>query len=396
MNTEKVPVDTQKHITDTPEISVILPCLNEEKGLPFCIDEILETKEENDLHLEIIIVDNGSTDNSLKIAQSYSEMFPFIHSVQEAQPGYGSAYLKGFKECSGVYVFIADADGTYSFKDIPRFIAELRNGADLVVGDRQVSKLDTGIMPWHHKYIGNPMLSFLVIFFFKINLHDIHCGVRAIKKESFNTLKLYTRGMEFATEMIIKSARKGLALREIPIVYRSRLGRSKLESFVDGWRNLRFTLLYSPLLLFLLPGIVIGGLGVVSMLWLYFFNVKIFSIQLYVHPLFYSSLAILLGYQLIIFAGFSKIYSITHLGDSDKTLEKLFAYLNIEKGILFGILLFGSGALIFGSILYSWISSGLGALNEIKNSIVALTLLVIGIQTIFSSFMFSIVGIKEE
>lgn len=379
-----------------PDISVILPCLNEEHGLPFCIAEIISTKEQYGLDLEILIVDNGSTDKSLQIAKDFTRRYPFIKSIEEEHLGYGSAYLRGFRESKGEYVFIADADGTYPFTDIPRFIHELKHGADLVVGDRQVSKLDKGIMPWHHKYIGNPILSFLVIAFFRINLHDIHCGVRAIKKSSFDSLRLYTRGMEFATEMIIKSARKGFIIKELPIEYRARLGRSKLESFVDGWRNLRFTLLYSPLLLFLLPGLLIGGIGVVSMAWLYFFNVKIFSIQLYVHPLFYSSLAILLGYQLVLFAAFSKIYSITHLSDSDRTIEKLFAYLNIERGVICGLLLFVAGAFIFGSIIYSWVRSGMGELNEIKNSIVALTLLVVGIQTIFSSFMLSIVGIKEE
>lgn len=379
-----------------PHISVILPCLNEEQALPFCVDEILDVKHTHNLDLEIIVVDNGSTDRSVEIVRCFSKKYNFIKSIAEEHRGYGSAYLRGFRESTGEYVFIADTDGTYSFRDIPRFINELEHGADLVVGNRQVSKLERGIMPWHHKYIGNPILSFLVIFFFKINVHDIHCGVRAIRKTSFDSLKLYTRGMEFATEMIIKSARRGLVIKELPVEYRVRIGKSKLESFVDGWRNLRFTLLYSPLLLFLLPGLIIGSIGVISMVWLYFFNVKIFSIQLYVHPLFYSSLAILLGYQLILFAGFSKVYSITHLGDSDTTIEKLFQYLNIERGIIFGTILFITGSFIFGFILYSWISSGMGALNQVKNSIVALTFLVVGIQTIFSSFMFSIVGIKEE
>ena len=236
------------------KISVILPCLNEEKGLPFCIDEILDVKKRHSLDIEVIIVNNNSTDRTVAIAEEYSQKFPEVVKLyHEEHPGYGSAYLKGFKESTGEHIFMADADGTYCFNDIPKFIQSLKDGSDLVMGDRQVRTLKNGIMPWHHKYIGNPLLSFLVIFFFKVNLHDIHCGVRAIKKSSFNSLKLYTRGMEFATEMIIKAARRGLTIHEIPVTYRARLGESKLESFSDGWRSLRFTLLYSPLLLFLLP-----------------------------------------------------------------------------------------------------------------------------------------------
>jgi glycosyltransferase involved in cell wall biosynthesis len=379
-----------------PEISIILPCLNEEQALPHCIDEIEHIIERYSLDAEIIIVDNGSTDKSIAVVAERIEKNSNIRLIAEPSTGYGSAYLAGFSHTTGTYIFMADADGTYNFKDIPLFIRKLKEGADLVVGNRSTEKIKKGVMPWHHKYIGNPFLSFLVKKFFNVKINDIHCGVRAITRHGFDSIKLYTRGMEFASEMIIKAARRNLKIEEVPVQYKPRIGESKLRPFIDGWRHLRFILLYSPLLLFMLPGLVLFGAGIISMTVLYFFQIKIFNIQLYIHPLFYASLATILGYQLMIFAGFSKTYAVTHLGDNNTTITNLFKYINIERGALAGITMLLVGVFIYLYILTTWIHSGMGQLNQIKNSIVALTLLVLGIQTFFSSFMFSIIGIKER
>lgn len=382
--------------TSTPEISILLPCLNEELALPHCIDEIESVIKRYNLDAEIIIIDNGSTDKSKEIATARAATNKNINLISEANTGYGSAYLSGFSKASGLYIFMADTDGTYDFKDIPLFVRKLKEGADLVIGNRFTKKIEKGVMPWHHRYIGNPFLSFLVKKLFHVKINDIHCGVRAIKREKLDEIKLYTRGMEFASEMIIQASRKNLKIIEIPVHYRARIGESKLRSFIDGWRHLRFILLYSPLLLFMLPGLVLFSLGIISMISLYFFQIELFNIRLYIHPFFYSSLAIILGYQLMVFAGFSKIYAVTHLGDNNNTIINSFKYLNIEKGLIAGLTLLAIGGFIYLYIFVDWINSDTGQFDQIRNSIVALTLLIVGIQTFFSSFMFSIIGIKER
>lgn len=388
------------------DITIILPCLNEERALPHCLDEIEKTVILHNLDAEVLIIDNGSTDRSVSIVQERINLYrgknpqlwkgPQIRLLHEGNTGYGSAYQKGFEHAKGTYIFMADSDGTYEFKDIPLFIDTLKSGADLVVGNRFAKIIEKESMPWLHKYIGNPFLSFLVKTFFNVKIHDIHSGIRAITKEAHGKMTLYTRGMEFASEMIIKAARNKLIIREIPVTYRPRIGESKLRSFIDGWRHLRFILLYSPLLLFMLPGLILFTVGFISLLLLYFFQIKIFAIQLYIHPMFYSSLATILGYQLISFAAFSKVYAITHLGDTDEKINRLFKYINLERATLVGILITLVGLSIYAYIFATWIKSNLGDLNQIKNSIVALTCVVIGIQTFFSAFMFSIIGIKER
>ena len=378
------------------ELSIILPCLNEEKSLGKCLEEIERIIEKQAINAEIIIVDNKSEDKTKSIAEEYSNRFLNLKIIEEKTRGYGSACLAGLRKATGQHLFIADADGTYNFSDIPNFIEKLNSGSDLVVGNRFSGETKNFPMPWLHKYIGNPFLSFLVKWFFKVKINDIHCGARAISKTAFEKIILYTSGMEFASEMIIKSAKANLKIAEIPVGYNERIGDSKLRSFRDGWRHLRFILLYSPLFLFLTPGVFLFSIGMILMITFYFIQPKIFGIQFYYHPMFLFAVMIMTGYQLIFFAGFAKIYAITHLGDNDKIIESLFKKITIEKAALIG-----SGLIIFGSIVYiliflKWISSGFSSLDEIKNSIIALTILVLGVQTFFSSFVLSILGIKEK
>jgi glycosyltransferase involved in cell wall biosynthesis len=342
------------------------------------------------------VVDNNSNDRSVEIIKNKQNTFPELILVQENREGYGLAYLKGFSVATGSYIFMADADNSYDFLEINKFIASLKSGSDLVVGNRFAGKMVREAMPWLHRYLGNPFLSFLVKLLFKVKINDIHCGARAISKEALAKITLYTGGMEFASEMIIKASRQRLAISEVPISYRPRLGYSKLHSLTDGWRHLRFILLYSPLFLFLLPGLILFFSGLIATLIFYFFSPKIFGIQLYVHPLFFFSVMIILGYQLIIFSGFSKIYAITHLGDSHSLLESFFKRLTIEKAGFLGIAMALTGVIIYGNIFFNWVDSGFSSLNEIKNSIIALTCSILGVQTFFSAFMLSILGIKEK
>ncbi|KKP89321.1 hypothetical protein A2456_01980 [Candidatus Nomurabacteria bacterium RIFOXYC2_FULL_36_19] len=378
------------------EISIILPCLDEEKSIAKCLNEIKENIERYSLNAEIIVVDNNSEDKTKDIANSFINNISNLKIITEKTRGYGSACLAGLYSAKGKYFFIADSDGTYDFSEIPRFLEKLREGNDLVVGNRFSGKIKDDSMSWHHRYIGNPFLSFLVKWFFKVKINDIHCGARAISKKAFEKITLYTSGMEFASEMIIKSAKIDLKITEIPIEYSKRIGDSKLNSFKDGWRHLRFILLYSPLYLFLAPGIFFSLFGVIFITIFYFTQPKIFELQFYIHPMFLFSTMIILGYQLIIFSGFAKIYAITHLGDNDETIQLLFKKITLEKAGLLGLIVATIGISIYIFILIKWISSDFNSLNETKNSIIALTLLVIGIQTFFSAFMFSILGIKEK
>ncbi len=378
-------------IDKNPEISIILPCLNEEQALGFCLEKIKEVIKKNNLKAEIIVIDNGSTDRSCKIAKRKK-----VKVVYEPERGYGSACLRGFKAAKGKYLFLSDSDGSYDFNEIPRFIRELKGGSDFVIGDRFKGKIEKGAMSWFHKYIGNPMLSGILRLFFKTKINDVHCGMRAITKKALSKLDLRAAGMEFASEMIIQTVKNHLKIKEMPINYYKREGTSKLKSFRDGWKHLRFMLLYSPLFLFFIPGIILFLIGLISLAWLYFGSLKIFGIQLQYHPMFLSALLIIIGYQLIIFALFAKTYAINHLGEKSSSFSNIYKYITIEKAGIGGIILILLGLIIFGLIFFNWIRANFGVLEEIKNSIIALTLIIFGIQTIFSSFMLSILGIKKK
>lgn len=381
---------------DYDKVTIILPCLNEEAAISGCLIEIKKIIFNYKLNAEIIAVDNGSNDRTLDILQQSRKDLPELIIIEEKKRGYGFAYLAGLAKASGVYIFMADADGSYSFSEIPRFINKLKEGYDLVVGNRFSGSMNKGSMSWSHKYLGNPILSFLVRLFFKVKIKDIHCGARAIKKSALNKVTLYTGGMEFASEMIIKIAKAKLKLTEMSIEYKKRIGESKLNTIIDGWRHLRFILLYSPLALFLLPGLLLFVSGLSLMFISYFYELKFFGLQFYTHPLFIFSLMIFLGYQLIIFGGFSKVYAINHFGDKNEVMEKLFKYITIERAGLIGIILTLIGLFLYIYIFVKWLKSDFNQLNQIKESIIGLTLIMLGLQTFFSAFMFSILGIKEK
>jgi glycosyltransferase involved in cell wall biosynthesis len=374
----------------SPEISIILPCRNEERALPLCIKQIKETIKKNDLSAEIIVSDS-SADSCPAIAKKER-----VKLVKHDKDGYGRAYLEAFKYAEGKYIFMADADCTYDFSEIPNFIEQLNKGYDLVLGNRFAGKMNNNSMSFSHRYIGNPILSFILRLFFGPSVRDSQSGMRAIKKTALEKLNLQTTGMEFASEMIIKALKNNLRIKEIPIGYYKRKGDSKLRTFSDGWKHLRFMLLYSPLFLFFIPGIILFFIGIETMFWFYFGNPQVFGVKFYYHPMFLSSLLTIAGYQLIIFSVFAKTYAITHLNEQNKYLERFFRYITIEKASIFGILTIIFGLIIYLFILNNWINSSFGSLNEIKNSIVALTLVVLGVQTIFSSFMLSILGIREK
>jgi len=351
----------KKRSADSPQVSIVLPCLNEEQAIASCLEQIVSIVNRNNLKAEIIVVDNGSTDSSCKIALGKK-----VRLIHEKLAGYGAACLKGFEAAQGNLLFLADCDGSYDFGEIPRFIEELENGYDFVIGDRFKGKMEKGAMPWIHRYIGNPILSGIFRLFFNASIHDAHCGMRALTKEALKKLKLKTSGMEFASEMLIKAVKSKMKIKELNINYYKRRGQSKLKSFVDGWRHLRFMLLYSPLFLFFVPGLTLFIIGCILMARM--------------HPGLLASLLVITGYQLIIFSLFAKIYAINHLED-EPVLDNFYKYINIEKAIIAGVLM---------------MSVGIGIYLKTKNSILGMTLATIGIQTVSSSFMLSILGIKEK
>ncbi len=376
---------------NNPEISIILPCRNEEQALPFCLKQIKEVIKKHKLNAEIIVSDSSS-DNSPQIAKEHS-----VFLLKHNKEGYGIAYLEAFKIAKGKYLFMADADATYDFNEISNFIKSLKEGNDLVLGNRFGGKMEKDAMPYLNKHLGNPILSGILRLFYRTKIRDSHSGMRAIRKEALDKLNLRTTGMEFASEMIIKAIRNNLKIKELPISYYRRKGNSKLRPFSDAWKHMRFMLLYSPLFLFFIPGIFLFFLGLISMEFLYFGSLNIFGIQLFYHPMFLSSLLIIIGFQLIIFSIFAKSYSINHLGEEESILMKnLYTTITIEKASIIGIMIALIGTIIYFFIFFKWIDSGFPALNEMKNSIVALTLIILGMQTIFSSFMLSILGIKEK
>jgi len=372
------------------ELSIILPCRNEEKALPTCLKQIKKIIKDNKINAEIIVSDS-SIDSSPEIAKKEK-----VKLIKHGKEGYGNAYLEAFKVAKGKYIFMADADCTYDFNEIPNFLKELKKGNDFVIGDRFAYKMDKGVMSFSHKYIGNPVLSGILRLFFGTSVRDSHCGMRAISKKALDKLNLNTTGMEFASEMVIKVIRKKLKVKQLPIKYHKRKGNSKLNTISDGWHHLRFMLLYSPLFLFFIPGLILFLIGIETMLWFYFGTPQILGIKLYFHPMFLSALFIITGYQLIIFSVFAKTYAITHLEEESLIMEKLYKFITIERASLMGLATLSIGTIIYLIIFFKWINSGFGSLNEIKNSIVALTFLTIGVQTIFSSFMLSILGIKEK
>jgi len=376
---------------NNPEISIILPCRNEEQAIEFCLKQIKEVIKKNKLNAEIIVSDY-STDNSPIIAKKNKVML-----IKHNKEGYGNAYLEAFPYAKGKYIFMADCDGTYDFNETPKFIEELKQGNNLVIGNRFAGTMEKDSMPFLNKYIGNPVLSGILRLFFFTKIKDSHSGMRAITKQALNKLNLKTAGMEFASEMIIKAIRNNLKIKELSINYYKRKGDSKLNPFSDAWKHLRFMLLYSPLFLFFIPGIILFLIGLVSMVLLYLSKINLFGIQLFYHPMFLSTSLIIIGYQLIIFSVFAKSYSINHLGENESDLmKKLYRLVTIEKASIAGLIITIFGITIYLTIFTKWIESGLPALDEIKNSIIALTLIVLGVQTIFSSFMLSILSIKER
>jgi glycosyltransferase involved in cell wall biosynthesis len=371
------------------DVSVVIPCLNESATIEECVRRARQALDSSRSSGEVIVVDNGSTDGSGQLAAVAG-----ADVIREPERGYGSAYLAGLAAARGRYVVMADADLTYDFSEIPRFVAELEDGGDVVIGNR-MENIHPGAMPWHHRYIGNPLLSGFLNLLFRTGVDDAHCGMRALRREILPRLDLRTTGMEFASEMVIRAAKEKLDIRQFPIEYHPRGGESKLSSFRDGWRHLRFLLVHSPNYLFIFPGILMALLGGLIEL-IVITRVPVFGRHWEIHALIGGALLAIVGTQVVALGVCAHAYGTYFMGERDRWFDRMRARYRLEHGLLLGggIALTGIG--LGGVIVAEWISRGFGALSQERLAVLAATLIIVGIQIFFSSFLLSILGLRRR
>jgi glycosyltransferase involved in cell wall biosynthesis len=370
-------------------VSVVMPCLNEAGTVGECIRRARKALEANGIAGEIIIVDNGSDDGSAELAEAAG-----AHVVRERRRGYGNAYMAGFAASRGEYIVMADADLTYDFAEIPRFLGALEAGADMVIGNR-MRNIHPGAMPWHHRYIGNPLLSRFLNLLFGSGVRDAHCGMRGLRRSILGRLDLRTTGMEFASEMVIRAAKEKLVVHQFAIEYHPRAGESKLSSFRDGWRHLRFLLVHSPNHLFILPGAAMGAVGALVEL-VVVTRLGVFGREWDIHALIAGALLAIVGSQIVGLGVCARAYGAYFMGERDSWFDRMRARLRLEHGLLLGGTIVVAGLGLGASIVVDWATRGFGALAEERLAVVAATLIIVGIQIFFSSFLLSILGLRRR
>jgi glycosyltransferase involved in cell wall biosynthesis len=373
----------------TPCLSVLIPCLNEAGTIGECVRRCWHVLSENDIAGEVIVIDNGSDDGSGRLAAAAG-----ARTVNEPRRGYGSAYLAGFAAARGRYIVMADADLTYDFDEIPRFLGELEAGADVVIGNR-MKNIRPGAMPWHHRYIGNPLLSGFLNLLFRTGVDDAHCGMRAVRRDVLPQLDLRTTGMEFASEMVIRAAKEKLDVRQFEIEYHPRGGESKLSSFRDGWRHLRFLLVHSPNYLFIFPGAAMATIGALIEL-IVVSRLGIFGREWDIHALIAGALLAIVGTQIVALGICAHAYGTYFMNEQDRWFDRMRARFRLEHGLLLGAVITLAGVVVGTFIMVDWITHGFGRLSEERLAVVAATLIIVGIQIFFSSFLLSILGLRRR
>jgi len=374
---------------DTPLVSVVIPCLNEAENIEACVAAALEAIVRMGVPGEVVVADNNSEDDSARLAERAG-----ARVVVERRRGYGSAYLAGFAASRGRYIVMADADLTYDFNEIPRFVAALEEGAEMVIGDR-MDNIQPGAMPWLHRYVGNPILTGLLNLFFRTGVKDAHCGMRAVRRDVLPRLDLRTTGMEFASEMVIRASKENLRIAEFPIEYHPRGGESKLSSFRDGWRHLRFLLVHSPNYLFIIPGAALAGVGTLIVVFVGA-GLDFFGRAWGVHALIGGALLMIVGTQVLALGLCAHAYGTYFMGEQDPWFDRMRARFRLEHGLLIGGAFVLIGLAMGGVILATWISHGFGSLADEHLAVIAASLLIVGIQIFFSSFLLSILGLRRN
>lgn len=379
------------------ELTILMPCLNEAETLAVCIGKAKKYLEESGVNGEILIADNGSTDGSQQIAVDNG-----ARVVNVPEKGYGAALIGGCNGALGKYVIMGDADDSYDFLHLEPFVEKLREGYDLVMGNRFKGGIEPGAMPPLHRYLGNPVLSFIARLFFPCKIGDYHCGLRGYNRESILKLGLVTTGMEYASEMVVKSTLNHLKIAEVPTTLKKD-GRSHaphLRSWSDGWRHLKFLLMHSPNWLFMYPGLILFFLGLVLTVILTFGNIHIGSVGLGVHTLMYSAAAMMVGFNLVMFSLFVRSYaSVTGFIPTESRLDRWLEDISTEKGVVIGLLLFFTGIIITIIAFCIWGNTGFGGLspeNMMRITIPAMLLIVVGIEVIFGSFFIGILHIRHK
>jgi glycosyltransferase involved in cell wall biosynthesis len=386
-------------VNELVELTILMPCLNEAETIARCIEKAKLGLQRSGVRGEILVADNGSTDGSQAIAEKLGAR---VVSVKEK--GYGSALRGGVNAALGRWILMGDADDSYDFSEITGFVKKFQEGFELVMGCRLPiggGTIMPGAMPWKNRRIGNPILTFTGRVFFRCPARDFHCGLRGFTKAAFEKMDLQTTGMEFASEMVIKATFKKLKITEVPITLHKD-GRSRpphLKPWRDGWRHLRFMLIYSPRWLFLVPGLMLSALGFILATALSFDDIRISGIELNVGTLMMACMAMVVGFQLIAFAFYTKVFAIAEgLLPDDPKLARIFKVFTLEKGIVAGLLVLLAGIILFLHALWIWKRAHYGLLpsmeDNLRRLIPAATLMILGVQGIFSSFFMSVLGLK--
>ena len=375
------------------EVSVVMTCLNEANSLGACIAKAQSAFRQHNIPGEVVVADNGSTDGSVEIAEGLG-----ARVVRVQAKGYGNALMGGIAAARGQFVIMGDADDSYDFSEVPRFVAKWREGFEVVMGNRFRGEIKSGAMPWHHKYIGNPVLSTILRILFQASIGDSHCGMRGFTKSVYQRMDLRTTGMEFASEFVIKAAKLQVRMTEIPItLWPDKRGRPPhLRSFRDGWRHLRFMLLYAPNWLFLGPGGALMAIGLALVIWLLPGERWIGQVRFDIHTMFFGVLFTLLGMQIVSIGLFAKIFSYTERFDhSNVGLSRWLRRLSLESGLVAGTALALVGFIGDAAIFWKWKQGGFGALSEMRWLLFWSMLFFIGAQIVFSSFFMSMLGVSR-
>jgi glycosyltransferase involved in cell wall biosynthesis len=370
-----------------PRVSVVIPCLDEAETIGECVKRALAVLDDIALDGDVIVVDNGSTDGSGDLARAAGA---FV--VDEPRRGYGSAYLAGLAVAGGDYIVMVDADLTYDFGEIPQFVHELEKGAQVVIGNR-MQNIEPGAMPLLSR-LGNPLLSGFLNVLHRTNVHDAHCGMRALRREVLPVLNLRTVGMEFASEMVIRASRERLDVREVPIALHPRVGTSKLSPLRDGWRHLRVILVYNPTFLFLVPGAVLFLAGSIITL-LVFLQVPVFGRSLFVHSEIFGCLLILIGVQAIGLGLAARAFGVYFISEQDHRFQRLLGKLRLEHGLALAMVVLVVGGVLIAVVMGTWAAHGFGTLREERLAILAATVIAVGTQIFFTSFLLSIIGLRR-
>src|SRR5437660_527657 len=375
------------------EVSVVIPCLNEANSLAFCIDKAVTAFRGAGLSGEVIVADNGSTDGSIQIAEEHG-----ARVVRVEERGYGIALRAGIAAARGPFIVMGDADDSYDFGEVPKFAEMLRQGYDVVMGNRFQGEIRPKAMPWHHKYIGNPGLTALLNLFFRAGIGDSHCGMRGFTRAVYERMDLRSTGMEFASEFVIKAAQIKARITEITITLwpDKRARPPHLRSFRDGWRHLRFMLLYAPNWLFLVPGGTLFLLGVALVFWLLPGPRQVGRTVIDVHTMLFGMVFALIGTQTIATGLFAKVYSYTErFSQNQRSLEGWLKRVKLEAGLVLGALLTVAGAAGIIWVVSKWVSSGFGPLREMRAVIFSSLWFLLGLQVIFASFFLAMLVISR-